>query len=117
MRFEAFDQMARALPAAALEIKWGDERVYCVGGKMFAVAGRIGEMTPWYLFKASDLSFEMLVETGVAEPAPYLARARWVRLKAHDALPPETLAAYVREAHGLVAARLPRIRRVALGIA
>jgi len=116
MRFAEFDKTALALPGATMDIKWGDDRVYCVGGKMFAHAGPVGKETPRYLFKASELSFEMLVETGVADPAPYLARAKWVQLKAHDALPPETLAAYLKEAHGLVAAKLTKTVRAELGI-
>ena len=83
---------------------------------MFAHAGLLGAEAPRYLIKVSDLAFEMLVETGVADPAPYLARAKWVQLKAHDVFPPETLAAYLKEAHGLVAAKLTKKAREELGI-
>jgi predicted DNA-binding protein (MmcQ/YjbR family) len=117
MRFEDFDKTALALPGATMDIKWGADRTYCVGGKMFAFAGHLGDDAPRYMFKASELAFEMLVESGAAVPAPYLARAKWVRLAANDSLPPETLGAYVREAHALVAAKLTRKVRAALGIA
>ncbi len=116
MIFDAFNRMALALPGAVMEIKWGEDRVYCVGGKMFAHAGPIGNEAPRYLFKASDLAFEMLTESGAAEPAPYLARAKWVQLASNDALPDETLAAYLREAHALVAAKLTRKQRAELGL-
>jgi predicted DNA-binding protein (MmcQ/YjbR family) len=76
----------------------------------------VGDDAPAYSFKASDLAFEMLVEQGVARPAPYLARAKWVQLLASDALPDETLVAYLGQAHALVAARLPRKARAALGL-
>lgn len=116
MRFEDFHRMAMGLPGTVLDIKWGEDRIYCVGAKMFAFAGPLGEETPRYMFKCSDLSFEMLVESGAAVPAPYLARAKWVRLIAHDALPDETLASYIAEAHGLVAAKLTRKVRAELGL-
>ena len=99
-----------------MDVKWGNDRTYCVGGKMFAFAGQLGDTAPRYMFKASELSFEMLVESGAAEPAPYLARAKWVRLAANDSLPPETLTAYIREAHAIIAAKLTRKVRADLGI-
>src|ERR1700749_3069017 len=67
---EAFHAAALALPGATFDIKWGADRVYSVGGKMFAHAGPEGEREPRYMFKASDLAFEMLIQQGVAKPAP-----------------------------------------------
>lgn len=116
MRADAFHEAALALPGAAFDVKWGADRVYSVGGKMFAAAGPVGEDEPAYSFKASDLAFEMLVEQGLARPAPYLARAKWVQLLASDSLPDPELVAYVGQAHALVAARLPRKVRVELGL-
>ncbi len=116
MKFEDFDRMALALPGVVMDIKWEADRTYCVGARIFAFAGALGQETPRYMFKASDLGFEMLVESGVALPAPYLARARWVQLKAHDALNDAELSAYVREAHALIAAKLTRKARAELGI-
>ncbi len=116
MRFEAFDGMALALPGAVMDVKWTVDRCYCVGGKMFAFAGQLGNETPRYMFKCSDLSFEMLVESGPAVPAPYLARAKWVQLIAHDALPDEMLTSYVGQAHGIIAAKLTKKVRATLGL-
>ena len=117
MRFEVFDKAVLALPGAEMDIKWGADRTYCVGGKMFAFAGPVGEDEPRYMFKASDLAFEMLVESGAAQPAPYLARAKWVLMTAPDSLGDDDLLAYVRQAHALVAAKLTRKVRAELGIA
>jgi predicted DNA-binding protein (MmcQ/YjbR family) len=104
---QAFHAAALALPGATFDIKWGADRVYSVGGKMFAHAGIEGDPTPKYMFKTSDLAFEMLTEQGVAKPAPYLARAKWVQLNGSDALDDEDLEAYLREAHRIVTERLP----------
>ena len=111
---EAFHAAALALPGATYEIKWGADRVYSVGGKMFAHAGLENDPAPKYMFKASDLAFEMLTEQGVAKPAPYLARAKWVQLVRSDALSDAEIEAYVREAHRIVSARLPAAARAAL---
>ena len=116
MRFEAFDAMALALPGAVMDVKWAVDRCYCVGGKMFAFAGQLGDETPRYMFKCSDLSFEMLVESGAAVPAPYLARAKWVQLISHDALLDETLASYVVQAHGIIGAKLTKRALAKIGL-
>ena len=117
MRFEAFEKAALALPGVKLDIKWGKDRVFCVGDKMFAVAGEVGDDLPLYAMKASDTSFEMLIEEGVAEPAPYLARARWVKFTSADAVPDDQLLAYLKQAHQLIAAKLTKKQRSELGIA
>lgn len=111
-----FHAFALSLPGASFDVKWGADRVYSVGGKMFAVAGHEGDAAPRYAFKASDVGFEALVAQGIAVPAPYMARAKWVQLTAHDVLPDDELGALVANAHALVAAKLTRKARAELGI-
>lgn len=112
----SFNAICRKLPAATKSVQWGDSSVWKVGGKMFAVAWNNGAQGFGYSFKASDVSFEMLIESGAAVPAPYLARAGWVALSAPDALTKDELAAYLAQAHGLIAAKLPKKARAALGL-
>ena len=57
-----FHRIATALPGATMEVLWGADRVYKVGGKMFAAMGPSGSLS----FKASDIAFEMLTESGRA---------------------------------------------------
>lgn len=113
---EQFEAVALALPGTSYDVKWAEHRTYCVGGKMFAMAGSIGEAEPRYGFKCSELAFEMLVEQGLAEPMPYLQRAKWVRLAAFDTLPPRELKDYLVQAHAIVAGGLTKKARAALGI-
>lgn len=117
MTFDDFDAWVRTLPGVVMDIKWEVHRTYCVGDKLFAFAGDLGEAEPRLMFKTSDLAFEMLVESGAAEPAPYLGRAKWVRMMSADALSDEEIKAYVAQSHALVAAKLTRKRRAELGIA
>jgi predicted DNA-binding protein (MmcQ/YjbR family) len=116
MTFDEFHAVALGLPGCTFDIKWGADRVYSVGGKMFAVAGHEGEPEPRYSMKVSDGAFDQLVEDGLAVPAPYMARAKWVWFKEADAMPDDQLLAYLRQAHGLVAAKLSRKLRTELGI-
>lgn len=109
-QFEAF---CLSLPGATVEVLWGADNVYKVAGKMFAVRGPEATAS----FKANDIAFEMLVETGAARPAPYLARAKWVFLDDFAAMPDADLRAYLGAAHALVAAKLSRKARLAIGLA
>jgi len=105
---EAFDAACRALPAVTMDVQWGADHVYKVGGRMFAV---LGPSEHGVSLKVSDIAFEALVETGVARPAPYLARAKWVRF---DSL---AAADWLASAHALVAAKLTKAMRRSLGLA
>ena len=59
---------AMALPGATLDIKWGDDHCYCVGGKMFcATDGAYSNLS----FKATDIAFEALTEVGRGRPAKH----------------------------------------------
>ncbi|MDO8901372.1 MAG: MmcQ/YjbR family DNA-binding protein [Phenylobacterium sp.] len=99
--------LALSLPATTHSVQWGGEHVFKVGGKMFAVLGSGGGLS----FKASDIAFEALIESGRARPAPYLARAKWVRFDDLTALDPDETTAWLSAAHGLVAARLTRAQK------
>ncbi len=113
---DEFHHAALALKGATFEVKWGADRVYSVGGKMFAAAGPVGDPASRYSFKASDMAFEVLTQSGAAKPAPYLARAKWVQLESMDALPDAELTAYLSQAHAIVAAGLTRKMRTELGL-
>ena len=108
-----FDKACLALPGATMDVQWGDDHVYKVGGKMFAATGSAGTS---FSFKASDIAFEALTQGGRGRPAPYLARARWVWFPDMAELDAAEVADWLKTAHGLVAARLTRKQRVELGL-
>ncbi|MGI8526471.1 MAG: MmcQ/YjbR family DNA-binding protein [Pseudolabrys sp.] len=101
------------LPGATLDHPFGEGHdAYKVGGKMFALVGAKGGVS----FKASDIAFAALTDTRRARPAPYLARAKWLHLDDPADWPDADLTDYLKAAHGLVAARLTRKARAALGL-
>lgn len=110
---EAFDAVCAALPATRMDVQWGDDQVWKVGEKMFAVRSPAGSFS----FKASDIAFEALTANGPGRPAPYLARAKWVWFSDLAGQDDGEVADWLRTAHGLVAARLTRKQRAALGLA
>ena len=102
-----------ALPGATLDHPFGDGHdVYKVGGRMFVMVGGEGGVS----FKVSDIAYAVLTEDGRALPAPYLARAKWVNLPDPAAWPDDELADHFAIAHAIIAARLTKTQRVALGL-
>ncbi|WFU69133.1 MULTISPECIES: MmcQ/YjbR family DNA-binding protein [unclassified Bradyrhizobium] len=113
---KSFETRCLRLPATTKVVQWEGTSVFKVGGKMFALGGGFAAGTGGYMFKVSDMAYTMLIEHGVARPAPYLARAKWVQLIGNNALPDAELTAYLAQAHALVVARLTRKSRKALGL-
>ena len=100
------------MTGATVEILWRGHRVYKVGGRTFAMArSDIGVS-----LKVSVIAFEALTEGGRARPAPYLARAGWVRFDDLGDLDDAEGRDLLRNAHALVAAKLTRAKRRELGL-
>jgi predicted DNA-binding protein (MmcQ/YjbR family) len=110
---QALERAALSLPAATLSVQWGDERVYKVGGKIFAVTDAGSTRLS---LKVTDIAFEVLVQSGQARAAPYLARAKWVQFPDVAALDADEVEDWLRTAHRLVAAKLTRAQRRDLGL-
>jgi predicted DNA-binding protein (MmcQ/YjbR family) len=113
---KAFHEAAMALPAATMTVQWGDDQVYKVGGKMFAVIGTGVTDGGGASFKVSDVAYEVLIETGRAIAAPYLARARWVKIADLASLDDAEVEDWLKTAHALVAAKLTKKVRAELGL-
>ncbi|MBR1129058.1 MmcQ/YjbR family DNA-binding protein [Bradyrhizobium iriomotense] len=114
---KTFEARCLRLPAVTKVVQWEGTSVFKVGGKMFALGGGFAAGSGGYMFKVSDMAYGMLIEHGLARPAPYLARAKWVQLVSNNALPDAELTAYLMQAHAMIAARLTRKTRKALGLA
>lgn len=109
---EAFDATCEALPGVRMDVQWGDDHVWKVGGKMFAVRSPAGSFS----FKATDIAFEALTADGPGVPAPYLAKAKWVWFADLAEQDEDEVADWLRTAHGLIAAKLTKKARLELGI-
>ncbi|MFI5057125.1 MAG: MmcQ/YjbR family DNA-binding protein [Candidatus Acidiferrales bacterium] len=106
-------QLCLSFPGATEQIQWGNDLLFKVGGKMFAVAPL--EPAPVCLsFKASPENFVDLTERVGIIPAPYLARAQWVALESREALTLEELARLLSESYELIVAKLPKKTREGL---
>jgi predicted DNA-binding protein (MmcQ/YjbR family) len=107
---QEIEAFAMALPAVTWVVQWGGSDVYKVGGKVFAICGDEGVS-----FKVSDIGFMALTEGGPGRQAPYCAKGQWANVPL-DALPDGDLKAWLGTAHELIAAKLTRKARAALGL-
>ena len=117
MKFADVEKHCLSLPGATMTIQWGADRVFKVGGKMFAVTGPPEDRPHSLSFKASEDSFHILTQLSGIIPAPYLARAHWVTLENLRVLKDSEIKEYLSRAHALVAAGLSKKLRKTLGVA
>lgn len=102
----------RRLPGATEDIKWGDNLIFSVGGKMFA--GFDTDGTDQFAFRCADEDFDRLVEVDGIIPAPYAAKFAWVKVLRTDALPERELRALLEQAHAIILSGLPKKKQEAI---
>lgn len=110
MNIDQLRKLCLSFPGATEQIQWGDDLLFKVAGKMFAVT-RLEPAKVWLSLKANPENFAELTERPGVIPAPYLARAKWISLETPEALPDAEIAELVRESYELVLAKLPRKMR------
>ncbi len=108
MKLSSLEEFCRRLPGATEDIKWGQEQVFSVGGKMFCVFSRNDGQLSGVSFKVPDPRFLEFTDRPQFIPAPYLARARWVTAVDGAGLKPAEMRANIAESHRLVMAKLSR---------
>src|SRR5262245_4955783 len=106
MKKDALLQLCRSLPHVTEDVKWGNDLVFSIGGKMFACFALNGDKN--VSFKTSPGMFSLLIAKKGIIPAPYLARHDWVLLQTLNAISPAMLKGLLRESYELVAAKLPQ---------
>ncbi|HVZ91078.1 MAG TPA: MmcQ/YjbR family DNA-binding protein [Rhizomicrobium sp.] len=116
MTYAEIERHCLSLACVTATSQWRGHRVFKVGGKMFAVLSPKDQRPQTMSFKTSEESFAILVAAKDIAPAPYLARANWVRLARLGALSGRELKAYLARAHGLVAQGLSRKKKSELGL-
>ena len=104
-----------SFPHATEKVQWGNDLVFKIAGKMFAVVVLEGASTKYCLsFKCTEEKFAELVEQDGIDPAPYSARYHWVALERFNVLSENELKALLRNSYELVFAKLPKKTRAEL---
>lgn len=114
MELEWLRKICTSLPAVTEDIKWGYDLVFSVGGRMFCVASL--EEPFGCSFKVKDEEFEEMSNREGFIPAPYMARAKWVKLDSPSRLNKKEWQQYLKQSYELVKAKLTKKERALLGI-
>ncbi|MGE3109898.1 MAG: MmcQ/YjbR family DNA-binding protein [Phycisphaerales bacterium] len=99
-------KFCRSLPYATSDIKWGDNLIFSIGGKIFA--GFDTSASGYYSFKCTEQTFLRLIQKPGIVPAPYSARFFWVQVRRPRALTLPQARQLLREAYGIILAGLPK---------
>lgn len=102
-------------PGVTRDIKWGDNLVFSVGGKMFVMTHADGREGGRLAFKVADERFLELTDQPGVIPAPYLARARWVAVTEPWRFTTTELEALLLDAYAAVRAKLTKKLQTELG--
>lgn len=115
MDIEILRSVCLSFPAVTETVKWGNDLCFCVGEKMFCVTNL--EPPHTFSFKVTDAEFDELSAAADGfQPAPYLARAKWVLCTDSSKLSKKDLKKYLQQSYDLIKARIPKTQRKKLGI-
>jgi len=115
MDIESVRAYCLSFPHATENVQWGNDLVFKIAGKMFAVTVLESAAKYCLSFKCSEETFAELVEQDGIDPAPYSARYHWVALETFDRLSEKELQASLRNSYDLVFAKLPKKTKAELG--
>src|SRR5437764_5496597 len=103
-----------SFPHATENVQWGNDLVFKIAGKMFAVTVLESASKYCLSFKCTEEKFAELIEQEGIDPAPYSARYHWVALESFGALSEKELKALLRNSYDLVIEKLPKKKKAEL---
>lgn len=107
MNLESVRKYCLSFAHATEQVQWGNDLLFKVAGKMFAVAPL--EPAPVFLsFKCTPENFAELIERPGIRPAAYMARNHWISLEREDALPGRETKELLKQSYDLVFSKLPK---------
>ena len=106
MTLEDLRTICLSLPSATEDIKWGNDLVFSVAGKMFCVTG-LDQSPTSASFKVKDEDFDEICSRSGFIPAPYLARYKWVAIDDISRLPLNEWEKYIWQSYELIKEKLP----------
>ena len=111
MDIESVRSFCLSLPHTDEKVQWGNDLLFRIGEKMFAVAALEPSHGVALSFKCTPEKFAELVEQEGIIPAPYMARHHWVGLERFDALPDRELKPLLENSYQMVLEKLPKKAR------
>ena len=115
MTIEDIQAICKSLPGVTEDIKWGNDLVFSVGGKMFCVAG-LNQTPTTASFKVTDDEFDEMCDREGFKPAPYVAKYKWVWIEDVRKMNKAEWKKYIRQSYNLVKDKLSAKIKKQLGI-
>lgn len=109
--FEKLETYCSQLPGAAFDLKWDNDRTYCIAEKMFTVFcpnEKEGPEVKRVCFKVTPADFLALTDREDIKPAPYLARYHWVSVESEDTLSQKELEDLIKGSYDMVFSKLSK---------
>ena len=116
MNVPAIQKFCAALPHVTGDVKWDVDQVYSIGGRMFCVACVDSKKQSSVAFKVDDDLFLSYSDRDGFIPAPYMARAKWVKIVDLKKVSDAELTALIRRSYELVGMKLTKKLRTELGM-
>lgn len=104
-----------SFPDATENVQWGNDLVFKIAGKMFAVMALEGPVKYIMSFKCTEEKFNELIEQEGIDPAPYMARNKWAAIERFDVLSDKELKPLLQKSYELVVEKLPKKVREQIG--
>src|SRR5689334_8417648 len=108
MTADELEKLCRDWPGVTSGIKWEDDLVFSVAGKMFTVFCLRGPDRERISFKVDPERFLELTDQPGIVPAHYMARAFWITIAEPERFGAEQLNAFVRHSYELVREKLSK---------
>ena len=103
---EDLQSICREFKAVTEDIKWENHLCFNVGGKMFLITAP-DEVPVSASFKVNDEDFDTLSDRAGFQPAPYLARYKWIRVDDISLLSEKQWKKYLASAYDVIFSKLP----------
>jgi predicted DNA-binding protein (MmcQ/YjbR family) len=115
MNIDAIRKFTKSLPSVTEDIKWGNDLCFCIADKMFLVVG-MNESPTSVSFKVPDEDFDEISSREGFQPAPYVARYKWVKVGDIGNLSKKEWEKFIDQSYKLVSDKLPARKKKELGI-
>ena len=118
MTRDEFNTFCAGLKQTTHVVQWGNSDVWKVGGKVFAICGWADADTDAFVFKASDIAFEVLGDQPGIRPAPYMASRglKWLQVYGPPGLSDDELKHHIVLSYDMVVAKHTKKMRADLGL-
>jgi len=116
MKSNELEMLCADWPGISSSVKWDDDLVFSVAGKMFAVYCLRGPHRERISFKVDRERFLELTDQPGITPAAYMARAFWVTISEPDRFARTKISEFVRHSYELVRSGLSKRQQMALGV-